>query len=64
MIRRALRALVRDESGAAITEYALITGVVSLGSITAMIGIGTAVSNFFASSTTNMHNFMTGVQPP
>lgn len=35
-----LRRFVRDESGATVMEYAVITGIITLASFAAIIGVG------------------------
>lgn len=44
-----IRALVRDESGQDLIEYALIAALVALGAIAAMGGLSNQISNAFNS---------------
>ncbi len=42
-------ALLKDESGQDLIEYALVAGLIGLGAVTAMNGLSTAVSGAFSS---------------
>ncbi len=59
-VRHAITTLVKDDSGAAAAEYALIIGAVSLLIVAGALILGQGISNFF----TTLGNWFTGLQAP
>ena len=56
-IGRAARALHRDERGAAMVEYAIVTAVIAVVALTAAQAIGTSVVGVFE----DIANALTGI---
>jgi pilus assembly protein Flp/PilA len=46
-IKQALVALIKDESGQDLIEYALVAGLVGLGAVVAMSGLSDKIGNAF-----------------
>lgn len=46
--------LLRDESGQDLIEYALVAALIALGSIAAMNGLATGISNVFSSISSDL----------
>jgi Flp pilus assembly pilin Flp len=59
-VRHAITTLVKDDSGAAAAEYALIIGAVSLLIVAGALVLGQGISNFF----TMLGNWFTGLTAP
>jgi pilus assembly protein Flp/PilA len=49
---RAARALQRDEDGAAMVEYAIVTAVIAVAALTAAQAVGTSVVGVFGNIVT------------
>ena len=60
----ALRSLWRDDAGVALAEYALVLGLISIGSMIALAGIAVACSATWTSSSSAMQTYSTGTPPP
>ena len=52
---RALRELKGNKSGVTLTEYALISGLISVVAITVITGMGTSVSRLFSTINSGLH---------
>ena len=53
-MKKLLRRLWREESGQDLTEYALLVVLISLVAIASMATLGHAISDAFATATTNL----------
>jgi len=53
-IKQLFSALVNDESGQDLVEYALVVALIALGSITAMGSLSTAINGAFTSVGTRL----------
>ena len=53
-IKQLFSALVNDESGQDLVEYALVVALIALGSITAMGTLSTAIQNAFTNVGTTL----------
>jgi Flp pilus assembly pilin Flp len=51
---RVLRSLWREEAGQDLVEYGLLTILLSLAAITAMTGLGSAISSVFSGAAANV----------
>jgi pilus assembly protein Flp/PilA len=51
-----LVALIRDESGQDLIEYALVAGLIGLGAVVAMSGLSSKISNAFGGIGNNLTN--------
>ncbi len=60
---RLVRALLSDERGVALPEYALALALISIGAMVALAGVAVACSVTFGNTTTAMQNF-TSAAPP
>jgi len=49
-----LTALLQDESGQDLIEYALVAGLIGLGAVAAMSGLSTKIGNAFTSIGTTL----------
>jgi pilus assembly protein Flp/PilA len=47
-IKNALVALIKDESGQDLIEYALVAGLIGIGAVVAMTGLSGKISNAFS----------------
>jgi pilus assembly protein Flp/PilA len=54
--REALRNLLRDDSGQDLIEYALVAGLIGLGSVLALGTLSTDIGNAFKSVGTELTN--------
>ncbi len=54
MLRRMLRRFLYDERGLETVEYSIVTGLVTAGTIGALVAIGTWVSQQFATVNTQL----------
>jgi Flp pilus assembly pilin Flp len=59
---RVLRRLLQDESGAAMTEYALVLALLSGPAMVALMGVANGASTALLANAKAMTNFQ--VQPP
>jgi pilus assembly protein Flp/PilA len=48
-LKAALLTLIHDDAGQDLIEYALIAGLIALGSIVAMTGLGNSIGSAFSS---------------
>lgn len=55
-LRRQIRRLVRDESGATAIEYGLIIGGISIAILATVFAIGDQLDNIFTLAETRMHS--------
>jgi pilus assembly protein Flp/PilA len=53
-MKNLLMKLWREEEGQDLTEYALLVVLVALAAITAMTGLGTAISKVFSNAAVNL----------
>jgi pilus assembly protein Flp/PilA len=53
-IKQALVALIKDESGQDLIEYALVAGLVGLGAVVAMSGLSGKIGNAFTGIGTSL----------
>lgn len=53
---KAIRDLLKDESGQGMTEYALIIGVVAIMLITALVAFRDEIANVFSRITQGLHS--------
>lgn len=60
---RPLVLFARDESGAVLTEYAMVTAIVAMGAITAMTALGATVNVVFGGILTALQGFQNGAPP-
>jgi pilus assembly protein Flp/PilA len=51
-----LNRLMSDESGQDLIEYALVAALVGLAAVTAMKGVGTAISNAFTGVSSSLNS--------
>jgi pilus assembly protein Flp/PilA len=51
-----LHAIMNDESGQDLIEYALVAGLIGLGAVAAMSGLATVISNSFNTVGSNLSN--------
>jgi Flp pilus assembly pilin Flp len=58
-----LRALMRDESGSAMTEYAIIVALFSAGAAAMLIAIASSSSNAYNGMTGQLQGFELGAPP-
>lgn len=58
-----LRSLIRDESGVALTEYALALALIGVAAILALAGIAVACSTTFNDTSSSMQTFTTNSPP-
>jgi pilus assembly protein Flp/PilA len=54
--REALKNLLKDDSGQDLIEYALVAGLIGLGSVAAMTSVGGIVGNTFNAVGTSVTN--------
>lgn len=52
------RALLNDESGQNLIEYALVAGLIGLAAVTAVTSLGTSIKNAFTNLGTSLTNAM------
>lgn len=55
-IRNLFLALIKDESGQDLIEYALVAGLIALGAVAAMSGLSGKIGNAFNSVGNNLTN--------
>jgi len=55
-IKDVLVALIKDESGQDLIEYALVAGLIGLGAVIAMTGLAGKIGNAFNSIGNNLTN--------
>ena len=55
-IKDVLVALIKDESGQDLIEYALVAGLIGLGAVIAMTGLAGKIGNAFNSVGNNLTN--------
>jgi pilus assembly protein Flp/PilA len=55
-IKSMLVALINDESGQDLIEYALVAGLIGLGAVVAMSGLSNKIGNAFNSVGNNLTN--------
>jgi pilus assembly protein Flp/PilA len=55
-IKQVLAAIVRDESGQDLIEYALVAGLIGLGAVVAMTGLSGKIGNAFNSVGNSLAN--------
>ena len=53
-LKNVFSALLNDESGQDLIEYALVAGLIGLGAVTAMSGLSTKISTAFTSIGTTL----------
>ncbi len=53
-IQQQLAALLSDESGQDLIEYALVAALIGLGAVSSMKGLGTSIKNAFTSISTSL----------
>jgi pilus assembly protein Flp/PilA len=53
-LKHVMSALLNDESGQDLIEYALVAGLVGLGAVTAMSGLSTKISTAFTTIGTTL----------
>jgi Flp pilus assembly pilin Flp len=61
---RVLQQLLQDESGAAMTEYALVLALLSGPAMVMLIAIGNSANTALLQASQNMTNFQTGQPLP
>lgn len=61
---RALRVLLRDETGVVLPEYALALALISIGCMLALAGVAIASSAAFNNSSNGLQTYITGTPPP
>ncbi len=54
-----LKALLQDESGQGMTEYAILIGTLALGAIVTLIAIGTRLNGVFGNVQTQLNSLPT-----
>jgi pilus assembly protein Flp/PilA len=55
-IKQVLAAIMRDESGQDLIEYALVAGLIGLGAVVAMTGLSGKIGNAFNSVGNSLAN--------
>ena len=60
---RILRSLITDESGVALTEYALALALLGIGAILALAGIAVACSTTFNNVQSSLQTYSTNSPP-
>jgi len=53
-LKQTLTNLIHEESGQVLIEYALVAALVGLGAVTAMKGLGNAITNAFGNITNSL----------
>jgi len=61
---QALRSLFWAEEGVALAEYALVLGLIAIGSMIALAGVAVACSATWSNSSSAMQTYSTGSPPP
>lgn len=59
-----LYAMLRDERGATMTEYAIILSLLSLAMTVLFVAIATSLNGQYGSMTSNMQTYQTGALVP
>lgn len=59
-----LYAMLRDERGATMTEYAIILSLLSLAMTVLFVAIATSLNEQYGSMTSNMQTYQTGALVP
>lgn len=54
MLKEIVRRFVRDEAGQDLIEYGLLVGIITAGSIAAILTIGPKVTNYFTTLSGNL----------
>ena len=54
-----VQALLQDESGQGMTEYAILIGTLALGAIVTLLAIGTRLTGVFSNVQTQMNSLPT-----